>query len=299
MAQSALASLQRLQQAPEDAFSTNEKNFICSAASEKGIRLDGRGVNEPRTCEISVRTVARSKSYAECVLGGATKASCTVSIEVSLPYPDRPNEGILSMQTDYMHSAGNRSNQVLDLVLLERSIQRAIDVESLCIVPGLRVWMIKCHIMIANDCGSIMDACSLAACAALLHFRRPDVTVVGEEVIIHGLDDRMPVPLSMHYAPACVSFALLDTTSFESKAKSDEKTNQGYVALADPTEREEKVAEGGMLQVFLNAHREICGLSEGGPLLPRSAFTQMLDIAGQIRVERGTVLDQAVLASPF
>ena len=290
----------RLPLVSEETLSEPERAFILKAALTKAIRLDGRKLDEPRICAIEVKTINKSRSLAQCSLGNGTKASCSLSAELTLPYPDRPNEGILNIQTDYMHSAGSKSNSSIDMQPFERSIQKAIDVESLCILPGLRVWTIRCQIIVTNDCGSVMDACSLATCAALLHFRRPEVTVVGEEVTVHAIDERIPVPLSIHYTPVSVTFALLDTSDVQIKNDNDDSSErQQFLALADPTDREELAAEGGMFQIMLNAHREICGLVESGPLLPRSAFAKLTEIANQVRQERGEILEDAVLGSPF
>jgi exosome complex component RRP45 len=38
-----------------------------------------------------------------------------------------------------------------------------------------------------DDDGNLMDAASIAALAALRHFKYPDVTVIGEEVTIVNL----------------------------------------------------------------------------------------------------------------
>jgi exosome complex component RRP45 len=296
--------LPKLQLLSEDILSEAERSFILKAAHKRSIRTDGRGLLEPRTCQIKVRTVAKARSLATCVLGNGTKASCTVSAELSLPYPDRPSEGILSIQADYMHSAGTRSLGVADLQPLERALQKAIDVESLCVVPGLRVWIVRCHIIVIDDCGAIMDACSLAASASLLHFRRPEVSVIGEDVTVHAIEDRIPVPLSVHYTPISITFALLDNAENVPDAIGNDmefpsQSNIDWIALLDPTDREELAADGGLFQVLLNAHREVCGLAESGPLLSRTVFTQLIDAAGDLREERGMVLENAVLSSPF
>ena len=56
--------------------------------------------------------------------------------------------------------------------------------ESLCITSGMKVWAIRVDIHILNHNGNLIDCASVAAIAALAHFRRPDVTVSGEDVTI-------------------------------------------------------------------------------------------------------------------
>ena len=76
--------------------------------------------------------------------------------------------------------------------LLEHCLweSRCIDVESLCITSGLRVWTIRVDVHVLNYGGNIIDASSVAATAALLHFRRPDVSVCGEDFVIHSPSER-------------------------------------------------------------------------------------------------------------
>ncbi len=70
--------------------------------------------------------------------------------------------------------------------VVERGLResRAIDTEALCIVAGVKVWSVRVDIHVLDHGGNLTDAASLATVAALLHFRRPDVTVVGDQVTI-------------------------------------------------------------------------------------------------------------------
>ena len=84
------------------------------------------------------------------------------------------------------------TSQVLVNRLLERCLRdsRCVDTESLCIVSGRKVWEVRIDIHVLNYDGTIVDAASIAAMAALCHFRRPDVTVCGEEITIHSIEER-------------------------------------------------------------------------------------------------------------
>ena len=48
----------------------------------------------------------------------------------------------------------------------------------------LQVWQIRVDVHLLNHDGNLMDAASIAAIAALCHFRRPDVGIQGEEVTV-------------------------------------------------------------------------------------------------------------------
>lgn len=79
----------------------------------------------------------------------------------------------------------------------------------------------------------MLDCASVASITALRHFRRPDVTVIGEEVTIvsriygrcyqntnrnfapfmqHSMTERVPVPLAIHHTPICLTFAFFGET---------------------------------------------------------------------------------------
>ena len=76
--------------------------------------------------------------------------------------------------------------------LLEHCLweSHCVDMESLCITTGRRVWTIRVDVHVLNYDGNVVDAASVAAIAALLHFRRPDVSVCGEDFVIHSANER-------------------------------------------------------------------------------------------------------------
>jgi exosome complex component RRP45 len=47
-----------------------------------------------------------------------------------------------------------------------------------------QVWSIRVDVHFLDDEGNMIDCASIAVITALRHFRRPDVTVIGEEVTI-------------------------------------------------------------------------------------------------------------------
>ncbi|NXM77458.1 EXOS9 protein, partial [Serilophus lunatus] len=113
-----------------------------------------------------------------------------------------------------------------------------------------QVWQIRLDMHLLNHDGNIMDAASIAGIVALSHFRRPDVSVQGEEVT-YTPEERDPVPLSIHHMPICVSFAFF---------------HQGTYLLVDPSEREERVMDG-LLVIAMNKHHEICTIQSSGVVM--------------------------------
>nr|XP_009934914.1 PREDICTED: exosome complex component RRP45 [Opisthocomus hoazin] len=171
------------------------------------------------------------------------------------------------------------------LVKLNRLIERClrdskcIDTESLCVVAGEKVWQIRLDLHLLNHDGNIIDAASIAGIVALCHFRRPDVSVQGEEVTVYTPEERDPVPLSIHHMPICVSFAFFQ---------------QGTYLLVDPSEREERVMDG-LLVIAMNKHREICTIqSSGGIMLVKDQVLRCSKITA-VKVAEITELIQKAL----
>ena len=66
--------------------------------------------------------------------------------------------------------------------LLDRSLIKLF--KSLCIRAHKEVWKLRVDVRILDDDGALLDCASVAAVAALYHFRRPNVTVQPNHTII-------------------------------------------------------------------------------------------------------------------
>lgn len=71
---------------------------------------------------------------------------------------------------------------------------RVVDTESLCIIPGEQVWSLRVDVHILNHDGNLADAVVAAALAALLDFRRPDVSITedGFKIVLIRLSPQLP-----------------------------------------------------------------------------------------------------------
>lgn len=98
-----------------------------------------------------------------------------------------------------------------------------------------------------NNEGNLSDTLCLAAIAALMHFRRPEVTVDGTEVTIHDADEKDPVPLTLHHKPFTV------TMGYTSDKLDDDDRKQ---IILDPS-RQEEIVLSGVISVAINKHREV------------------------------------------
>ncbi|XP_002734834.2 exosome complex component RRP45-like [Saccoglossus kowalevskii] len=237
------------------AISNAEKDFILTCIKNRR-RVDGRQAYDFRNAKISF---GQDLGHCEVQLGD-TRVLCQVSCEIIEPRQNRPTEGglyfnvELSPMASPLFEPGRQSEFGIEIIrFLEKTVRdsRAIDTESLCIVAGEKVWEIRIDIHVLNHDGNIMDCVTMAAVTALSHFRRPDVSVVGEDVQVHSAADRDPVSLSVHHLPVSVTFAYFD---------------EGKYLLVDPTEREECVMDGSMI-LSMNIHRELCTAHMSGDML--------------------------------
>ncbi|KAJ0033393.1 hypothetical protein NQD34_000500 [Periophthalmus magnuspinnatus] len=249
-------------------LSNCERDFLLKAIEEKK-RLDGRQTYDYRNIKITFGT-----DYGCCFVDlGKTRVMAQVSCELVAPKETRPNEGILffNIELSPMASPAFEPGRQSELsVKLNRQLERCfrnskcIDTESLCVVSGEKVWQIRVDVHTLNHDGNLMDAASIAAITALCHFRRPDVSIQGEEITVYTPEERDPIPLSIYHMPISVSFSFFQ---------------QGTYLLVDPCEREERVMDG-LLMIAMNKHREICSIqSSGGIMLLKEQVLRCSKIA--------------------
>ncbi|XP_004535179.1 exosome complex component RRP45 [Ceratitis capitata] len=242
----------------ETPISTIERNFVTQAVKHN-LRLDGRKNDEFRKITINFGADWGSALVAL----GETKVLAQVSCELGVPKATRPNEGIIhinvelgQMAAPHFESGRNSELNVQICRTLERTFKdsRCVDLESLCVTTEERVWMLRIDLNVLNHEGNLIDCCSVAALSALLHFKRPDVSIIDNDVHIHSPAEKEPIPMVLHHYPVCASYCLFD---------------DGRLAIADPSVLEERVADSAL--VFgLNSFRELCCLNLGGTTLTSS-----------------------------
>lgn len=134
--------------------------------------------------------------------------------------------------------------------VLEKTIRRsgALDTESLCIVAGQKCFHLRATLHVLDHDGNLVAASCLALVAALLHFRRQDIEVQGEDVTIFDIREREPVRLTIQHRPFCVSFSYY---------------HDGSVMLQDATLLEEQCREGEVV-VSMNRFGEVAQIAKYG-----------------------------------
>jgi len=212
-----------------------ERSFLFKAL-EESLRLDGRALLESRTPTL---TFGPELGWVECALG-KTRVLAHVEGKMVKPTSERPLEGTITIHSEISPMAsseyepGRASDEEVTITrMLDKVLRRsdAIDKESLCIQAGQRVWALRLTIHCLADAGNMLDCACLAGIVALKHFRRPDVEVVGDDVIVHAPTERAPVPLAIHHTPFCLTFAFFPPSP--SAATSNLDSNA--VPILDPT----------------------------------------------------------------
>ena len=131
------------------------------------------------------------------------------------------------------------------------------------------------NVHVIDHDGGLVDASCIAIIAALRHFRRPDVAVVGQDVVIFTTAEREPTPLAMLHYPLCVSVSFF---------------HGGEVMLLDATLLEQQMNEGEII-ITANRHGEVCQLAKLGGV-PTDALKLMDCIETALRQIR--VLDALI-----
>ena len=265
--------------------SNNEADTIVNGLQTANpLRIDGRGLLEKRQMHI-VAGRRHARAFTEVTLG-QTRVCAVISSRIATPPDGRPREGFIVYQVVFGESSDGstasatiaasgaamgkdireKENALCDI--LERTIRDSniIDLESLCIVPGEKVFSITCKLTVLDNCGNLVDAAGFAVFHALKHFRRPQVSVDNAVIKEHLSEDRAPVPLSLHHQLNFSSFAFC---------------KEGEIAVADPSDREELLSEGSMT-VVTNSHGELCSVFKiGGAPIDSDMLFKCVNVAAQ------------------
>ncbi|KOS19049.1 Exosome complex component RRP45 [Escovopsis weberi] len=278
--------------------SLSERTFVQQAIAE-GLRLDNRKPDEFRPLELSF---GHEHGVAEVKLG-KTRVLAKVSAEVTVPFSDRPFEGVFTIMSELGPMVApsfevNRPTEAETLLsrLLEKTIRRsgALDTESLCLVAGQKCWAVRVDLHVLSADGGLTDAACLAAVAALRHFRRPDTSMEGEALTVYTPAEREPVPLGWLHSPFCVTFSFFGGEG--AGAGAGEGQAQEPRVLLDTTWLEEQLRVASCTY-SLNKHGELCQISKlGGAPVDAVLFVQCAQTALAKAKEFADLVDRELAA---
>lgn len=270
--------------------STNERLFLLESIKQ-GIRLDSRKLDQIRKPEIYISP--DEYGYVEIQWGSpSSKVAVRVSSFVDKPYEDRPFEGIFNINCEISSMAlakfdnyKNSNEEVIVSRVIEKAIKRSssLDLENLCIVAGEKVWNIQVDLNFLNFDGNFIDIGCFAVILALQHYKKPDVSIIEEQIVVHDMNERQPVSLSILHVPICLTYSFYNLIDKESIIKGDgNEDGEDIKWLIDANLKEELVRDGSIV-ITLNKNRELIQLSKNGGV-PLDAKL-LLDLAfGSVKI---------------
>ena len=171
---------------------------------EKGTRLDERGLLDTREIKIEQGVIEKAEGSARVFLG-KTQVLVGVKVETGEPFPDTPNDGVMTVNAELVPLAhpnfepGPPDENSIELArVVDRGIREshAIDTEKLCIEAGKKVFVVFVDVYVLNHDGNLIDASALAAMAALMNTKMPNYEIKdGELKIKQGYT---PLPMKSH-----------------------------------------------------------------------------------------------------
>ncbi|KAL3317427.1 Exosome complex component RRP45 [Cichlidogyrus casuarinus] len=222
------------------------------------LRLDGRSFKETRDVKFRFPQ-GSAKDGGACIASiGGTAILATISLDVVEPRSSRPTQGNLLINFDLKklnHVMGKRGPRRFEdegrrlSSMLQNCLMDSIDLNNLCIVAWERVFSIKIELSVISCDGNLADAGALAAVAALMTFKRPDIYVdsVGKVQVDYEELVRPKIALSLIRMPVLITFALTHSQ-----------------ILVDPTMREELLLNTGRVIVGMTEFNEVCCLFTTG-----------------------------------
>ncbi len=219
------------------------------ALLEKGKRLDERGLLDYRPIKIEQGLIEKAEGSARVFLG-KTEVLCGVKVETGEPFPDTPNDGVMTVNAELVPLAsptfepGPPDEKSIELArVVDRGIREshAIDTEKLCIEPGKKVFVVFVDVYVLNYDGNLIDASALAAVSALMNTKMPNYEIKDGEVKIK--QGYTPLPMKSH--PVTVTIGKISNN-----------------LIVDPWLEEEQVMDS-RISIAINEENNICAVQKG------------------------------------
>ncbi len=228
------------------------KRHTMETLLARGVRLDGRKLDEIRPVEIKPGYVERAEGSALVRLG-QTMVLAGVKTDIVAPFPDTPNEGVLVVHAEFVPLAsptfepGPPDENAIELArVIDRSLReiKAVALDKLVLEPGKHVWRIYVDLYILNHDGNLFDASMLAAMAALMTARLPAAVKTEEGYTVDR--SRFTSLIPINHKVVTVTIAKLSNR-----------------LLVDPTYEEEQVADTRLVVAVADDGR-IAGMQKTG-----------------------------------
>ncbi|MDD5499568.1 MAG: exosome complex protein Rrp42 [Candidatus Nanoarchaeia archaeon] len=227
----------------------DSKKFILELAKDNKRNYGSRGLDDFRNLIIEANVSKNAQGSAKVMLG-KTIVIAGVKMEIGTPYPDTPNQGNLICSGEMNAIADNEfepGRPGEDAIELSRVVDRgiresgAIDFEKLCIAPGEKAWNVLVDFYILNNDGNLIDACGIAAIAALKLARMPKVDEEGK--IIHGEWSEQKVPFIK--TPIPTTFFKIGDKIFADADKEEQEASEARLTVTTSSNEINALQKGG------------------------------------------------------
>jgi exosome complex component RRP42 len=216
---------------------------------DTGKRMDGRTLTDYREFTIEQGVIEKAEGSARVFLG-KTQILVGIKVETGEPFPDTPNEGVMTVNAELVplasptYETGPPDETSIELArIVDRGIResKAIDTEKLCIEPGKKVFVVFVDIYVLNYDGNLIDAAALAAMSALMNTKMPNYEIKdGELKLKQGYTQ---LPMKSH--PVTVTIGKI-----------------GEKLIVDAAMEEEQVIDA-RLTMAINEEGNICAIQKG------------------------------------
>ena len=251
---------------------------------ERGLRADGRSIHSHRNVTIKTGVLDKAEGSAHVSLGN-TQVLVGVKVDVGQPFRDTPNQGVLVVHAENVPLAspifepGPPDENAIELArVIDRSLRevKAVDLESLVIRAGEKVWNLWVDVYVLDHDGNLFDASMLATMAALATTKLPDYeeTETGEIVLKRDVKSK---PLKINYKVVSVTIAKI-----------------GNYLVVDPTFEEEVISDYRLVLSFDENLRVVGAQKTGGGGMKISEFREALKIGRSTAQSYFKALEQAL-----
>jgi exosome complex component RRP42 len=238
----------------------------------KGKRIDGRGLEDYREIKVERGVIEKAEGSARVLLG-RTEVLVGVKIDVGKPFPDTPDDGVLTVNSELVPLAsplfepGPPREEAIELArVVDRGIResKTIKTEDLCLIKGKKVLIVFIDVYVLNHDGNLIDASAIAALAALMNTKVANYEVTEEEVQVKPGYNQLPI---QNY-PIAVTFA---------------KINDKLVV--DPGLKEEQAMDT-RLTITFEKDGKICAIQKAGAgLLTKDQIEEAAKLAQEKAAE--------------
>lgn len=189
-----------------------KKEYLYELA-KKGKRISGREINRSRELRMETGVINTAEGSARIRLGDTDVLVC-VKATTGEPARDEPCKGITTVNCELTPMASpdlefvaSRGNAIELARVVERSIgeSETIDLESLCLEEGEKVWILHIDIHVLDYDGNLVDATVLGALCALRD------TIIPFSAEREGERD---FSLELKHLPVAVTFAKINDRLF-------------------------------------------------------------------------------------